>query len=321
MVDANLLLREYLLGQSEVTALLGTNINGSIYCGFDMPEHFDPALGPAIQLFRVGGRSHSEITVLADARIHIRVWAAVENAFLASKVYGAINDVLHGLCGYTVADGTIVRALEVTGPLEMTDPETGWVGVYAFYQVMVRPSASSSLGPSGIGGSGSLVGIWYEGYGTPSTLEANGDFYLNLSTGDVYLQAAGSWGVPVGNIQGGGGGGGSEVPSLTYHKVAAVGTNAAVIKAAPGIVTGWKIYNNTGYPIYAKLFNKATTPTLGTDTPQQTIGVDAGLGEVNPAGPGTTFTTGIAIAITKLMPDGDSTPVAAGDCSVDIFYQ
>src|ERR1019366_8545209 len=136
-----------LLSQAVVTALLGTNQNGSIYCGYDLPEHFDPVLGPAIQIYRVGGHSHEEITALVDARMCIRVWTAVEDALLASQVYGAINDALHGLCGASVADGTIVRALEVTGPLEMTDPENGWVVVYAFYQVMARPNSGAYNGP------------------------------------------------------------------------------------------------------------------------------------------------------------------------------
>jgi hypothetical protein len=138
VVDAALLLREYLLGQSSVTALLGTNANGSIYCSYDLPEHFDPTLGPAIQIFRAGGHSHEEITVLLDARVQIRVWTDVEKYSLASAVYGAIHDVLHGACGLTVTDGTIVRALEADGPLEMTDAGTGWVTMYAFYTVMAR---------------------------------------------------------------------------------------------------------------------------------------------------------------------------------------
>lgn len=318
MVDANVIVGEYLSGQSGVTSLLGTNLGGSIYYGSSLPEHFDPALGPAIQLYRMGGRPHSEITVLVTARLCVRTWVAVEDAVLAAQLDGAIADVLHGLCGYTVTNGTIVTAQETSGPFEFTDPDTGWVGVYAFYQVMVRPTAGSYPGPSG-GGSGTYVGVWLEGYGAPTTLEDNGDFYLNLSTGDVYLQVLGSWGAPVGNLKGGGGG--SEVPSLTYHKVSLASTNPDVVKASPGTVTGWKIYNKTGYPVYVKLFNKATAPILGTDIPQSTVGVDAGLGEVNPPSAGTSFAAGVGIAITKGIDDLDATPVAAADCVVDIFYQ
>lgn len=149
MVDVNLLVRELLLSQSSVTALLGTNANSSIYCGYDLPEHFDPTLGPAIQIFRAGGLSHAEILELVDARVQVRVWANVEKALLASQVYGAIHDVLHGACGISLPDGTIIRSLEVTGPQEVTDPEAGWVSVHAFYAVM----ANASAGRIGIGGS------------------------------------------------------------------------------------------------------------------------------------------------------------------------
>lgn len=139
MVDANLLVRDFLLAQSAVTSQLGTNQNGSIYCGYDLPERFDPSLGPAIQLYRMGGHSHEEIKSLVEAKVVIRAWSDVEQALTASKLYGAIHDALHGLYNTTVADGTIVSALEASGPFEMTDPETGWVAVYAFYQVMATP--------------------------------------------------------------------------------------------------------------------------------------------------------------------------------------
>lgn len=95
----------------------------------------------------MGGRPHSEITVLVDTKLCVKTWVAVEDAILAAGVDSAIADVLHGLCGYSVADGTIVRAQLVGGPFEFTDPDTGWVGTYAFYQVMVRPNSTPSTGP------------------------------------------------------------------------------------------------------------------------------------------------------------------------------
>ncbi len=308
MVDANVIVGEFLATQTPVTSLLGTNLGGSIYYGYSLPEHFDPTLGPVIQMFRVGGHSHPEIRVLVDARICIRVWAAVEDAEVAADLYSAIHDALHGLCDTTVTDGTIVRAKEVSGPLEMTDPDTGWVAEYAFYQVMLRPNGSSLP----------YVPQFYEGFGSPAFLGKNDDIYYDEASGDLWEQVAGAW-VLVGNIPVGGG---SELPaSLKYHLVAAAGTNPELIKNAPGVVTGWKIYNKAYYPIFAKLFDKTTAPDLGTDIPSQTIGVDAGVGEVNPAGPGTQYANGIAFAITKGIADLDDTPVDLDDCVVDIFYQ
>jgi hypothetical protein len=141
VVDVAVLVREYLLGQTAVTSLLGTNKQRSIYAAYDLPEGFDPKLGPVIQLFRAGGKSHAEIDGLLYARLQVRTWADVEQYLVASNLYSALHDVLHGLTNTAVTDGTIKSALEVTGPQEMTDTETGWVSMYAFYAVMAAPNS------------------------------------------------------------------------------------------------------------------------------------------------------------------------------------
>jgi hypothetical protein len=157
---------------------------------------------------------------------------------------------------------------------------------------------------------------FYENYGAPAALETNDAIYYDQGTGNLYEQVFGAW-VLVGNIPVGGGS--TEMPSLTYHKVSAGSNNAANIKAAAGTVTGWKIYNNSNYPIYVKLFDKATAPSPGSDTPKQTIGVDAGDSDLITSA-GYVYTTGIGIAIVKGIADADNTPVLASDCVVDIFY-
>jgi len=119
-----------------------------------------------------------------------------------------------------------------------------------------------------------------------------------------------------------GSGGGSDMPSLKFHTVAANGLNISVIKASSGLITGGTITNDTQYEIFVKIYDAATSPDVGIQTPAQTIGVQAGV-TVSidiPAG-GLTYSNGIAIAITKEMVDSDTTPVVAGDCVVDIFYQ
>jgi hypothetical protein len=140
MVDVPVLVREHLLTQAAVTALLGTNANSSIYAAPDMPQTFDAAKGPAIQIIRAGGLTHPEILELVEARIQLRVWADQQKYQLVSDVYGAVHDALHGLNGISLTDGTILSATEVTGPQEMTDPDTSWVTINSFYQVMARPN-------------------------------------------------------------------------------------------------------------------------------------------------------------------------------------
>lgn len=138
MVDTNSLLRDWLLSLPSVTSLLGTNANGSVYCG-DLPEHFDPSLGPGIQIFTAGGTPHPEITALVDDRKQIKVWADVEQYQLARQVYGAIRDQIHGASGVDrAAKGYVVRCIEVTSGQDITDPDNGWATVVSFYQLMAR---------------------------------------------------------------------------------------------------------------------------------------------------------------------------------------
>jgi hypothetical protein len=104
-----------------------------------------------------------------------------------------------------------------------------------------------------------------------------------------------------------------------YHKVSAASTNAANVKAAPGQVYGWRIFNNTGYPVYVKLHNTAGAPTAGAGV-VQTIGVQAGESDDDFILTGLAFPTGIGITIVKGIADNDATAVALNDCVVDLFY-
>ena len=141
MINVLVLIRQHLLNQSSVTSLLGTsNINGSIYATPDLPEHYDAAKGPCVQIFRTGGHSHVEIPDLIEPIVHIRVWADQEKYKLAADVYGAVHDVLHGANEVTLPSGTISYAYEAMGPTELTDPDSSWVMINSQYQVMARPN-------------------------------------------------------------------------------------------------------------------------------------------------------------------------------------
>src|SRR5437879_217081 len=140
MVDVAVLGREFLLTQPAVIAVLGTNRDGSIYAADDLPEHYDPKLGAAIELSRSGGISPLEIPQIVNGRLQLRVWADQEKYQLASDVYGAVRDSLHGANNIALDEGYLLSAYEVTGPQEMTDPETGWVSANAFYLIMARPN-------------------------------------------------------------------------------------------------------------------------------------------------------------------------------------
>jgi hypothetical protein len=109
-----------------------------------------------------------------------------------------------------------------------------------------------------------------------------------------------------------------------YHAVAAASNNAASIKGSAGQVFGCNIYNNAAYPIYVKLYNKATSPAPATDNGLliKVFGVQAGtqFPYFNVTGV-SGFTNGIGIAVVKGITDTDNTALALSDCLIEIDYK
>lgn len=97
-------------------------------------------------------------------------------------------------------------------------------------------------------------------------------------------------------------------------------TNATSVKATAGSV--YQITaSNTGAAAFVKLYNKASAPVVGTDVPVLTIPIPAaGLQNIEFGTTGHRFTTGIALAITNLAPDSDTTAVAASQVKVLTAY-
>jgi hypothetical protein len=95
--------------------------------------------------------------------------------------------------------------------------------------------------------------------------------------------------------------------------VSAASTNATSVKASAGKVMSLRLFNNAAYDVFFKFYDKASSPTVGTDTPSWTIPLKAGTGYSDHYPLGDDFTTGIAYAITKAIGDSDTTAVAAGD--------
>jgi hypothetical protein len=94
---------------------------------------------------------------------------------------------------------------------------------------------------------------------------------------------------------------------------AAASTNGTSLKASAGQMYTLDVFNNAAYNVFLKLYNKASAPTVGTDTPIATFPIQAGGGFSKTWPMGLTFATGIAYAITKLQADTDTTVLVAGD--------
>lgn len=109
-----------------------------------------------------------------------------------------------------------------------------------------------------------------------------------------------------------------------YSLVSAATTNATSVKASAGVIYSIQVGNINAAARYLKLYNKASAPTVGTDTPVKRLlipGNTAGGGNNVPVPiNGISFTTGIAFALTTGIADSDTTAVAANEILVNIDY-
>lgn len=101
----------------------------------------------------------------------------------------------------------------------------------------------------------------------------------------------------------------------TIYRVpsAAATTNGANIKATSGHYYWVRGTNKAAYDVFVKLYNLATSPTVGSSTIYDTICIPAGGSIIAEFPQGVSFATGLSIAITKLVADADTTALIAGD--------
>lgn len=100
----------------------------------------------------------------------------------------------------------------------------------------------------------------------------------------------------------------------------AASVNATVVKNGAGRVRRFRGKNNRTTPVFIKFYNKASAPTVGTDTPILTIELaplsyfDEPLDFY--------FATGIGYGLTSAIADNDTGAVASGDITgLNVLYQ
>lgn len=109
--------------------------------------------------------------------------------------------------------------------------------------------------------------------------------------------------------------------SLSF--VSAASNNSTIVKATPGQVYGVHVFNFADYPVFVKLYNKATGPTPATDNALliRRIGVQAGTQRDIPLKAGVPFSTGIGLAVVLGIADTNNTSTAASDCLVELEFK
>ena len=97
-------------------------------------------------------------------------------------------------------------------------------------------------------------------------------------------------------------------------------TNATSVKATAGRVLGYTLTNTTAAFKFVRLYNKATAPTVGTDSPAVIIGLPPNSTIIRTVEGGVGYSLGIAYAITGLVADLDATITAVNDVVGEIDY-
>lgn len=102
--------------------------------------------------------------------------------------------------------------------------------------------------------------------------------------------------------------------------VSAASTNATSAKASAGTVHNLDVYNANAAVRYLKLYNKASAPVVGTDTPVRTIALKPADKTVVTFPNGLYFSTGIAYALTTGAADSDTGVVGTDISGLNIDY-
>lgn len=108
----------------------------------------------------------------------------------------------------------------------------------------------------------------------------------------------------------------------SYHSLlSAASNNATLIKAAAGLLYKFHVTNNSASWRYLKVYNKATAPIPGTDSPVLTFGLAPNdnltfnLGDI-----GLTMATGIGIAVTGAPALLDNTAIGANEVIINTQF-
>jgi hypothetical protein len=94
------------------------------------------------------------------------------------------------------------------------------------------------------------------------------------------------------------------------------------VKASAGSVLSLHLSSAASGALYVKLYNKATAPTVGTDTPVLTFRVRAGEDRDVPIpADGIPFALGIGIGCTTAFADADTGAPGANEMVVNLTYE
>lgn len=102
--------------------------------------------------------------------------------------------------------------------------------------------------------------------------------------------------------------------------ISAASTNPTLVKGSAGVLYGISAYNVGAAVVFLKFYNKATLPTVGTDTPVWTVAIGPSQQVNVDFVQGLAFSAGIGFGITNLVADNDATIIAANQVTGMVAY-
>lgn len=297
--------------ESQAVALVGTD---SVPVGFGAAAPASTAVGLTVR------QAGDGLMLLNGATVSGTATLATQDT---SGGYGWWQLQLQGIFSFTVV-------------VEVSNDNTNWQGVPGSQvQTVISTSTTSNFNISGNLYCGYCKARYVRVRCSAFTSSTSGavTFVLRSTTPPVEFinvsvtnslqitgtnAGAGSVAAPVSVVPSGV----TAAPGFTSARIAsAATTNATSVKASAGNLYSMELSNTSAAVKFFKLYNKATAPTVGTDTPVHTILIPAGATlqlcwDMNPK----RFSTGIAYAITGAKADTDATAVAADDVHGSMNY-
>lgn len=222
---------------------------------------------------------------------------------------GAAGNPAAGLTGSAVPGSADYLGINVGGTLR------GQTGVNPSGSIFAAQTDLTSMGGTGIN---SACVAALNSFSTTIPATVCGVFGMYALNATALGRAAATASSPV------------VLPSLpsTWHLIAANSTNATSVKAGGTVVASCQLGGIGASPGYLKIYNKASAPTVGTDTPVKTLIIPAASTAANGAGSniefgagGLALATGFATAVTGGIADSDTTAVPATTFAINCDYE
>jgi hypothetical protein len=144
MIDSNAAFVAWISQSTALTGLLGAAMGiqpgpPAIYCGM-LPEGYKPEVnGRAITFATRGGPGADPEVPIISPSIQVECWAPALCSQQAREVYRALFDQIAGKCNINLgANGYILSCIEEVHGQDLTDPDTQWTSVLAYYRLTLR---------------------------------------------------------------------------------------------------------------------------------------------------------------------------------------